>query len=252
MSSKTLNFINRQINEAMADLEKYRPEEMRWHKRAKDAAAVFIPWLEANGPAVKAFVEGTLNAPLELRRMWREIRLQVQLPKEQIEAFDRQLSLDDVLRESVTGEVVSNVVTKFLLEHHGDLRSNGRSDYPDIYNSKFDYAGLPEFRRVKSGDEETYGAAKKGKKQRPVRVPDGLEIKTCRDQIRVDCHHPHPGLHLAVVFSEANRFFTVTDLRAAFLRSTDYRESGRNTTATTVKFSFNGDRFIPLLSQVLP
>jgi hypothetical protein len=83
-----------------------------------------------------------------------------------------------------------------------------------------------------------------------VRVPNGLEIKTCRNQIRVDCHHPHAGLHLALVFREDKRFFTVTDLRVAFLRLADYYEANRNTTATTVKYSFNGDHFVTLLEPV--
>lgn len=88
----------------------------------------------------------------------------------------------------------------------------------------------------------------KGKQKRPVRVPDGLEIKTCRDRLAVDCHHPHAGLHLVLVFAEAARIFAVKDVCVAFLRSSAYRESERNTTATTVKYSFNGDRFVSLLA----
>ena len=41
--------------------------------------------------------------------------------------------------------------------------------------------------------------------------------------------------------------FNVNDVRVAFLRRFDYRESARNTTATTVKYSFNGDQFVSLL-----
>jgi hypothetical protein len=58
---------------------------------------------------------------------------------------------------------------------------------------------------------------------------------------------PHAGLHLVVLFSEASKIFTVDDVRVAFLRASDYRESERNTTATTVKYSFNGDRFVSVL-----
>jgi hypothetical protein len=87
----------------------------------------------------------------------------------------------------------------------------------------------------------------KRKQQRPVRVPDGLEIKTCRKLIAVDCHHPHAGLHLVLLFTEKARMFPVNDVRVASLRSSDYRESERNTTATTVKYSFDGERFISLL-----
>ena len=184
--------------------------------------------------------------------MWAVIRPQVNLPREQIEAFDRQLSLDGVLREAVTGEVVSRVVGSYLIDRHPDLKRNGRSDYPDLYLSSLDYTALPVFGRRTTDDAEAYGAARKGASERPVRVPDGLEIKTCRDQIRVDCHHPHAGLHLVLVFAETNRLFTVTDIRVAFLKSSDYYESSRNTTATTVKYSFNGERFVSLLMPTSP
>ena len=52
-----------------------------------------------------------------------------------------------------------------------------------------------------------------------------------------------------LLLSEHKRSFIVTDIRVAFLRQTDYHESERNTTATTVKYSFGGDCFISLLSR---
>lgn len=155
-----------------------------------------------------------------------------------------------MLRASVTGEVVSNVVAKYLMDHYPNsaLKSNGRSDYPDLYLAMLDYSALPQFtRKKKVTAEDEYGAALKGKEKRPVRVPDGLEIKTCRTRIAVDCHHPHAGLHLVLLFTEVERMFTVNDVRIAFLKSSDYRESERNTTATTVKYSFGGERFVSLL-----
>ena len=242
-----LDAILGQISVASADLAQYQPREMDWAARARASSERFVPWLIGIAPGLKSFVEDVLNAPLQLRRMWAEIRSEVDLPRERVEVFDRQLSLDDILRESVTGEVVSKVVTKYLLDQEADLRCNGRSDYPDIYLASFDYSGLPQFGRKKAGDVADYGAALKGAERRPVRVPDGLEIKTCRNLIRVDCHHPHAGLHLALIFGEVSRVFTVTDLRVAFLSSADYHESERNTTATTVKYSFNGERFVSLL-----
>ena len=239
--------VRAQVAAAQADLCIYRPDTMDWSVRALATADSLVPWLVQVAPALKGHVQDVLNAPALLRSMWASIRKHVNLPKEQVEAFDRQLALDDVPRESVTGEVVSNVVSKFLIEHHPDsaLRSNGRSDYPDLYLASLDYSALPQFKKKKVTAEDEYGAAVKGK--RPVRVPDGLEIKTCRQRIAVDCHHPHAGLHLILLFSEAARTFTVEDLRVAFLRASDYRESERNTTATTVKYSFNGDQFVSLL-----
>lgn len=243
--------VKTQIKMAQNDLHNYRPESVEWDKRAIATAEAIIPWLIQIVPSMKNYVQDVLNAPNMLRSMWAMIRHHVNLPREQIQAFDRQLTLDDVLRHSVTGEVVSNVVTKYLLDHHPGmaLRSNGRSDYPDIYDSTLDYSVLPVFKRKKVTPEDEYGAAVKGKKKRPVRVPDGLEIKTCRDRIAVDCHHPHAGLHLVLLFSETGRAFAVNDVRVAFLCLSDYRESERNTTATTVKYSFNGERFVSLLGN---
>ena len=183
--------------------------------------------------------------------MWSTIRDQVELPRDQIEAFDPQLLKDDVLRESVTGEVISKVVTRFLIERNLNLKSNGRSDYPDLCLFSADYSGLGLFKRKPDKGEIDFGAALKGTEKRPVRVPDGLEIKTCKNRIRVDCHHPHVGLHFVLVFKETARFFAVTDLAVAFLRPDDYHEAGRNTTATTVKYSFNGDSVCELVRLIL-
>lgn len=250
--SGPLATIQTQIKGAEADLRSYRPESVDWNKRALATAETLVPWLIESVPALKDYVQDVLNAPTMLRSMWKTIRKHVDLPNEQMEAFDRQLTLDDVLRESVTGEVVSNIVTKYLLEHfpQNALKSNGRSDYPDVYNSTLDYSALPAFKKKKKASEEDeFGAALKGAAKRPVRVPDGLEIKTCRDRVAVDCHHPHAGLHLVLLFTEVTRIFTVNDIRVAFLKRGDYHESERNTTATTVKYSFNGDRFVSLLNQ---
>lgn len=248
-----LGVIKAQIEAASADLRAYRPHSLDWHARAIATAEALIPWLIQVAPGTREFVQDVLNAPVLLRSMWAKIRQHVNLPKEQIAAFDRQLTLDDVLRESVTGEVVSIVVTKYLLQNHPAkaLRSNGRSDYPDVFLATNDYSALPEFKRKKktSTDEDVYGAALKGKERRPVRVPDGIEIKTCRERIAVDCHYAHAGLHLILLFTESSRLFTVKDLQVAFLRSADYRQSEINTTTTTVKCSFNGDRFISLLAN---
>lgn len=239
--------ILRQIEDARADLADYPPTGMDWPSRVRATATTLVSWLEESALGLKSYVEDVLNAPLLLRQMWSTIRPEVTSSKEQIEAFDRQLSLDDVLRESVTGDVVSKVITKFLTDHFPELQRNGSSDYPDLFLGTCDYSGLSNFQRKRTENDQVFGACLKGKDRRPVRVPDGLEIKTCRRQIRVDCHYPHTGLHLALVFDEACRFFTITDLRIAFLRSSDYRESNRNTNASTVKYSFNGSRFISLL-----
>jgi hypothetical protein len=68
-------------------------------------------------------------------------------------------------------------------------------------------------------DTEEYGAAVRG--DRPARVPDGLEIKTLpKTKVRVDCHNPHPGLHLVVLHNAKkadNAPKKVLDILIAFL-----------------------------------
>lgn len=247
MAISILDAIRSQIEEASADLDLIAPSDMGWRRRAEATALTIVPWLQTHSIAIKAYVEGVLNAPTQLRRLWADIRPFVSLPRERIVEFDHQLALDDVLRDSVTGELISKVVTAYLLQHNQRLANNGRSDYPDIYISDIDYTGLSDFRRSTDDKTVEYGASIKN--GRPVRVPDGMEIKTCKSTIRVDCHFPHVGLHFCLVYVEKDRVFSVTDLRIAFLRTADYHISGRNTGTTTVKASFNGNRFISLLSE---
>ena len=116
-----LGAITSQVAAAQEDLRAYRPDSVDWDTRALATAAGLVPWLVQVAPALKDYVQDVLNAPALLRSLWATIRRHVSLPREQVEAFDRQLSLDDVLRESVTGEVVSNVVSKYLIEHHPDF-----------------------------------------------------------------------------------------------------------------------------------
>jgi len=153
------------------------------------------------------------------------------------------LKFDDHLRTSVSGETVSTVVTKFLLGKYEYLTDNGRSDYPDVFINDLDYTSLPKF----STKVKVYGAALKGQTKRPVRVPDGLEIKTCRKTLRVDCHYNHMGLHLALIFQTERGRYQVTDLAVAFLNPSDYHASSESTEATTRKFSFNDKQFVSLM-----
>ncbi len=248
MGKSALAHVLNQIAAASSELRLCAPIQIDWPKRATVTANLLVPLLQRDVPRLKKYVEDILNAATRLRLLWSDFRTRVTLPAGDIAEFNRLLTLDDVLRESITGEIVSNVVSRFLLDENPSLLSNGRSDYPDLFLKTIDYAALPVFSRKRFTSDE-YGASLKGANKRPVRVPDGLEIKTCRDQLRVDCHHPHAGLHLAVIFSQTNRLYSVDDIRIAFLSAADYRESNRNTTATTVKYSFNAEPFISLLES---
>ncbi len=244
MKNQPLRTIESQIRSAAKELHAYEPEVVNWDQRARKTAGLIIPTLCRDANSIRQYVEGVLNAPIQLRALWNDIRKSSNASPETLQEFDTQLVLDDVLRETVTGETISKVFTRSLLQRHPHLRCNGSSDYPDIYDPSHDYSKLPLFTRRAA---TKYGAARKGKLQHPVRVPDGIEIKTCRKNLRVDCHHPHAGLHVVLLYTESNRLFSVTDIQVGFLTLRDYRESKRNTTSTTVKYSFGGERFVSVM-----
>lgn len=123
------------------------------------------------------------------------------------------------------------------------LAGNSKSDYPDLFIKTYDYSKLP----VRSRNDQEIGVAVRGKDRKPVRVPDGLEIKTSRDNANIDCHYPHVGLHLMVSFITTGERVIVDDVLAAFLRHDDYRITVPRTKATTLKASFSRAPFISLL-----
>jgi hypothetical protein len=162
--------------------------------------------------------------------------------------MDRELDREAVLLINVGGDAISKVVEKFLIESfRGELATNGPSDYPDLFLRTKDYDQWPRFVRIKKGDSTEYGAALKGTSKRPVRVPDGLEVKTCKGKFNVDCHHGHAGLHLAVVYHLDAVGTVVDDVLVAFMRLADYRITKPSTATTTLKASFNGKNFVSLL-----
>jgi hypothetical protein len=128
------------------------------------------------------------------------------------------------------------------------LAGNSKSDYPDLFLKSYDYSKLP----VRNRADEEIGAAVRGKMRKPIRVPDGLEIKTSRNGASIDCHFPHVGLHLMVSFITTGEKVVVDDVLAAFLRYDDYRITVPKTKATTLKASFSRAPFVSLLPVNVP
>ncbi len=236
-----------QVESARSELDSYAPPEVDWYSRSVETVEVMIPWLVRVGPDLKTFVEEVLNSPSLVRDTWQEIRSNVRAatPSHLLEVMDRELERELVLLDEVGGDIVSKVVERFLIDRfdQGELASNGRSDYPDLFIRSRSYDGLPKFKR----NVKEFGAALKGK-SRPVRVPDGLEIKTCRNRFAVDCHHAHSGLHLALLFRDPNGVVEVFDILVAYMRYDDYRITKPSTPTTTLKASFNGSNFVSVLA----
>jgi hypothetical protein len=128
------------------------------------------------------------------------------------------------------------------------LAGNSKSDYPDLFLRTYDYSKLP----VRSKGEEEIGAAVRGKLRKPVRVPDGLEIKTSRDNASIDCHFAHVGLHLMLSFLTSGERVVVNDALVAFLRYENYRITVPKTKTTTLKASFSRTSFVSLLPPAKP
>lgn len=152
MKNRPLRTIESQIRSATKELGSYEPRIIGCEKRARSIAGLIVPTLCSDANTIAQYVEGVLNAPIKLRALWNDIRRSSSASPETLQEFDAQLELDDVLRETVTGETISKVFTRSLLQRHPQLRCNGSSDYPDIYDSSHDYSKLPSFTRTNATD----------------------------------------------------------------------------------------------------
>jgi hypothetical protein len=233
-----------QVKAAKPELDAYAPEGFGWHKRALTAVNALVPWLIREAPGLRVYVEEVLNSPALLRSAWASLKSQIDAPGE-VARIDELLAREGVLLAFVAGDTVSTVVTGFVLSKYpgSGLAGNSKSDYPDIFVKTYDYSKLP----VRSREDKEIGAAIRGKEKKPVRVPDGLEIKTSRDNANIDCHYAHVGLHLMLSFVTSGPSVVVDDVLVAFLRNADYRITVPKTKATTLKASFSRAPFVSLL-----
>lgn len=211
-----------------------------WVERVRLTADTFIPCIVKSAEPLLRHVESSLNSPAVVKATWKKIRKELKNDR-LIAEMDDALERQERLLARITGDTVSNLITDFLCGLIPDLARNNRSTYPDLYFSTYDYTSLP--RRTK---DLAVGPALKGKKRQvPTSIPDGIEVKTCRGtSIRVDAHHHHQGLHLALAFDYDGLRATAHDLYLAHLSKADYRHSVKNTMATTEKYSFGHAPFI--------
>ncbi len=238
------SLIRGQIESAQMELETYAPAEVDWYGRCLKTADAVVPWLRRIAPDLLGFCEEVYNSPEQLRELWAQYKHQHSLGS-LAERIDLQLAREQVLIKEIAGDVVSRVMTDYMLADGVGrrLRPNGKSDYPDLFFGDYNYSELPKFDRRQNRE---YGAALKGSKQKPVRISDGVEIKTCRNAFQVDCHYNHMGLHVALFYTESKGRAKMCDLLAAFLRPGDYKVATRNTDTTTAKASFGAKQFVSL------
>jgi len=254
-NQQPLKVVLSQIDAARKELDSYPPSGFGWYKRSRETAKLLVPWLTGIAPRLKTYVEEVVNSKRLVRSSWQKIKSVAgkRIPADLVVSMDHELELEGILLDTVGGDVMSKVIEKFLIENspNADLESNGRSDYPDLFLRSKNYSLLPAFKKLK-GESGGYGAALKGKSSRPVRIPDGLEVKTCRNSFNVDCHHAHAGLHLALLCHGRQGSLVVTDIQVAYLQHSDYRITKPASPTTTLKASFNGKQFVSLFMGRVP
>ncbi len=257
MTDLPLSHILRQVDLAHVELLAYEPAEIDWHNRCVLVVSRLVPWLQRESVSLVEFVTHVMNSPADVRQSANALIAVVQsLPEyhsdramqNQVARLTESLDHEKLLLSGAGGTVISKLIERFLIQQsiNWQLESNGASDYPDLFLRSDDYSELPSFRH---GKDQVYGAALKGKVKRPVRVPDGLEIKTCRRNFAVDCHHAHVGLHLVLIFDRIEDTFRVTDLLIGFMRHEIYRLTEPASPTTTLKASFNGQHFISIFEE---
>ncbi len=238
--SQVRQYILRQIERDQNELARLAPS-LDWVKRVQWTADTFVPRIVASAEPLLRHVELSLNSPTIVRGIWREIKERLK-DERLITDMDYALEQEARLLSVITGDTVSKLIADFLCERYPDLAQNNRSTYPDLYFSTADYSSLP--RRTRG---LAIGPALRG--GRPTSVPDGIEIKSNRGtRIRVDSHHDHQGLHLALTFDYERDKWRAHDLYLAYLAKADYKRAERNTTATTEKFSFGHAPFISVMT----
>ncbi len=255
MNIPQLDHVLEQIRLAEPELQSYLPAEVDWITRSQENARRLVPWLVQNASGLCSYVSKVMNSPVDVRSV--TARILSRIEREQVFSDDSQLREDfESLRSALQhetlliagagGTVVSKLIERYLIANSSDwvLESNGASDYPDLFFRSDDYSDLPVFKRR---SDVPYGAAVKGKAKRPVRIPDGLEIKTCRRTFSVDCHHAHVGLHVVLLFERQQESFVVRDVLVGFMRHSLYRITVPASPTTTLKASFNGHHFVSLL-----
>ena len=223
MSIAQLAHVLKQVKLARNELSNYPPAQVNWFDRANQTCKLLVPWLVGISADLRDYVNHAMNSPRDARHAINKLIDLVSQHHdfaddssffELTRSIQSALACETNLLSEVGGTVVSKLVERFLIERSKDrlLESNGASDYPDLFLRANDYSDLPSFTRAKG---QIYGAAVKGKAKRPVRIPDGLEIKTCRNTFAVDCHHAHAGLHLVLLFEKKSAEFRTIDIQVS-------------------------------------
>jgi hypothetical protein len=258
---KVLKHLLKQVDNDKA-LDTLKPD-IDWPKRVKETISKFVPSLIERASWLKAEIERVLNSSKRTREQWEQIKDQLarqELPskvKKIIAQMDTSVN-DEELLTRIDGSTVSRVISKSLLMIRDDIVENGGNTYPDLYFCTADYSLLPKRTKSNPKGPAVFIQKVKGKKKsknekneekrRPTCVPDGLEIKSCKGIIKADCHAPHQGTQVVVLYGSENGKWFVHDICIGYLSESNYKHRERNSPTATDKWSFQAAPFISVLT----
>lgn len=240
-------FNDRQAQQELRDMAS---RGFDWVSRTRTTLDTVLPELPRLATRLRDEVPRQMNAPVHvLKKLRAGASRHPELQRGPLGAWYTDICESATASEAVVGHLesqqVSSAIQRFIISASGIgslVEKNGASIYPDLLLKAHRYDGLPRQTRANPID----GPCLRGDKA--SNVPDGAEIKTNQgNRIKVDAHGAHPGLHLGVTWDFNDGEVVVTGVWAGYVRIADHRESGRNVSTTTVKYSFGHDLFQSLL-----
>ena len=257
MSSGALNKIRDHIygqfssSEAQQELKEISNAKFDWVTRTKLTIETLLPQLPDLAKRLSVIVPRRLNSAFHLSEIVKKgqdfIENTTQAKNWYSEVVEEVNVAQSLIGHIQSQQVSAEIQRQTILDAQiGRLMvPNGNSIYPDLILKQHNYSGLEYQSRAKFVD----GPCLQGKKQpRPSNVPDGCEIKTNQGtKVRVDAHGAHPGLHVGITWNFSDNRIVVNGVWGGYIRLCDHKESGRNVSVTTVKYSFGHSLFTSLM-----
>jgi hypothetical protein len=249
-------FLIRQVTDRVArkELQSLGPPGIDWISRVLRTIDHVSPKLPSLAQYIYDTVPTSLNNPHEALELYKAGKKYIRSNEPEAvrwsDNMEKILSSAQANTGNLESQQVSAAIQRAIVSEHGIgnlVVANGNSIYPDLIMRNYDYRGLPMQDRKKTVD----GPCLQGRKiPRPSNVPDGIEIKTNQSQrIRVDAHGAHAGVHIAITWDLINSRVHIHGVWAAYVRICDHKESQRNVSVTTVKYSFGHSLFMPVLTS---
>jgi hypothetical protein len=211
------------IEVARPELESLSPDDVNWFQRAREFAIDVVPWLDEVSSDLASHLDEEIYLQRDVLRRWSNsdgelsgIRFRASL--------DRNCDFEGATPNFIGEDVVNDAAKRFLVERHPQQRlvMNHACDYPGLFmGDNDDYWDLPETVDPSSCRIVPF----LGPNDFPKAVPDGLEVRTCRERFDLHCRYPYLGLYLVLVLTEKDHTAVVRDFSLDFMSASDFVRS---------------------------